>query len=206
MIRGRDHYDPVVQDPPVEYELPAVRGMRIELPGVYVSADDVSVLAMRYAEQWHGEAREALIELARYFTLMTGGEADSGPQDAPEPPSVAAPETPEAQEPPAFVYSRPEPQAAAGAVARVEVFPEVDAAGLASYWRARGVNGGGVIVDHGIGSINHEDLIRDCGHRWPGIDIFELPDETSDSVWNETTSASTWNGRQRPSERRLFGQ
>lgn len=176
-------YDPKVEEPPA-VELPPVRGMLIELPGVYVAAEDVQAVLARYAEQWHGEAREALYEMARFFGQMEAGDAADEPSAPPE-----APPAPE-------VVWVPQP------VVRAEVFPNEDG----SYWYGRGVAANGVIVDDGVSGINHDGVIDLCRRRWPDADIFEVPDSLSDSVWQESNPAATWNGRHRPSERRLFGR
>jgi hypothetical protein len=86
--------------------------------------------------------------------------------------------------------------------ARVEVYPNEDG----SYWYARAVDPVGFIISPPVGQISHQGVLEDAARIWPGVDVYEIPDEMADSIWAESNPASTWQGRQRPSPRRMFRQ
>lgn len=212
MPYGRRHYggyDPEIQvAPPPEPELPPVRGMSIELPGVYVAAADVAALLARYAEQYHLEGREALLEAAGVFADMTA----PGPVDElSEPPSPILDEPVEVPlEDPPPVAPEPAPPVEAP-LPEVDPHPDVDRVELypdqsGTYWYARAVNAGGWIIgEYGsVQGIQRDQVETDARNRWPGKEIHELQDGMGDSRWDEEHATFGWNNRRRPSPRRLW--
>jgi hypothetical protein len=226
-------YDPIIQgsappddELPRDDELPPIRGVVVEFPGAYIAASDVSEVLARYALRWQGEAREALLEMARYFASIEGTEAAGGqeapPEATPEPdwePAAASgddgtdPVTPEP-----MVWSSPQAAPSTPAndptapdqhpdVALVELYPDIDATGTVTYWNARPVNAEGIILPGGFGNINHDELVKLVLVTWPGKTVQVGPDATFDALWQREHGPGGFNGfgRLRPSPRRLFG-
>lgn len=166
-------------------EIPPIENfIEVARPGFYLLTEDVSATLARMAERYAGEGRVALLEAARAFA---------------------------ASEPEPDLQSRTEPvlgsdgEQIGWVVAegqRVEVYPNEDG----SYWYGRLVNAGGEIADGPYGQINHDGVLADARRWWSGVPVYEVPDALTDTVHAETNPAATWNGRQRPSVRRLFGR
>lgn len=181
-------YDPIVQvaepEPVEEAELPPVSGIYVDVPGVYILAADVAAALLRMAAEVDGEARSALVGAAESFSEAA--------VDLPV--AEAVPE----QEEPLSVSTEPvvddDPE-----VARVEIFPDQE-----GKWYARPVRSDGSIVAVTDGSIDRDYVERDATVRWPGKEIFELGDAMGDSIWDEQHHAFGFNGRRRPSPRRLW--
>lgn len=67
-----------------------------------------------------------------------------------------------------------------GAVAtRVEMYPDDD-----GRWHARGVTEDGTIVAEQRATFDRESAEMQARQRWPGLDIYEVPDATFDSTWD----------------------
>lgn len=205
------YYDPIVQsDPPPErtYELPPIKGWVAEAPGLYLRRDDIVACLGVYALEFHGEGREALLAVADVFVHLGDPDDAQEAPGAPEAPSESVPLVPQVR---AHLHEAIESGAAAVAagrdefpdVARIEVYPNTDG----TYWYARPVNHAGVILrtvlDRPMGPVR-EQVELTAANRWPGKPLFEIADEMGDSLWDEQHSSSTWNGRRRPSPRRMF--
>lgn len=198
MPRRQDFYEPLVETaPPPEPELPPIRGILAEVPGLYISARDAAALLGRYAEQYHGEGREALYAAAQVFAGLDAPDAGDALLAAPTAPLTPTPERDPAPpvEAPAVAVD-PE-------IARVEVYPDVD-----GKWHARPVDSTGAILFVTDGSFDRDYVERDAVERWPGVEIFEVADAMGDSIWDEQHTVgdarSAYTGRRRPSPRRLW--
>lgn len=203
-----------------DQETTPLRGLTVGQPGVYLLLDDV-VASLRYLAEYeeHELGRQALQEAAGWFGGVIvpdePGSASERPEEARARPYGGEDALPElgieTEEGPISLgdfIQRGAHVAGDGSVhagprvARVEVFPNEDA----SYWYARAVDHAGVILaqpNHTSG-IRREDVIAAAEREWPGAPIYEVPDALTDSIWNEQNPSATWNGRQRPSDRRLF--
>lgn len=98
-------------------------------------------------------------------------------------------------------YAIVEPSDPHPEVARVEIFPDPD-----GKWFARPVSADGSILIVTAGSFDKEFVVADVGTQWPGKEIHELQDAMGDSIWDEQDHLFGFNGRRRPSPRRLWNQ
>lgn len=187
-------YDPEIQTAvPAAEPLPPVDGLIIERPGVYLHAEAVSATLARMALLYHGEGRSALLEAARSF-------ADAGVEEPPE--ELLVVETP--HDPLVKILQAPfpfEPPDAHPEVARVEVYPNEDG----SYWYARVVTAEGeILLGETEQGINSGLVEEQAARRWPGKPVYEIADAMGDSIWDEQAHTFGFNGRRRPSPRRLW--
>jgi len=74
---------------------------------------------------------------------------------------------------------------AAGDASRVELYPEHDVRDNveALRWCARLIGEDGLIKEVSPGSIDHDDALRQAQELWPGLEVFELREESEDSTW-----------------------
>lgn len=84
-------------------------------------------------------------------------------------------------------------------IERVEIFPDLD-----GKWHARPVTNDGSILLVTEGDFNRDFVEQDATTRWPGKELFEVPDALSDSIWDEQATTFGFNGRRRPSPKRLW--
>lgn len=84
-------------------------------------------------------------------------------------------------------------------VARVEMYPDAE-----GKWFARPVTEEGAILTVTSGSFDKGFVERDAQSQWPGKTIHELQDSMGDSIWDEQDHLFGFNGRRRPSPRRLW--
>lgn len=68
---------------------------------------------------------------------------------------------------------------------RIELFPEQDVRDNAATlrWVARLVDEQGRIIQKSAGSFDHDDALRQAQELWPGLEVFELREESEDSTW-----------------------
>lgn len=224
MTRGPQFYDPEVQTTaPAEPELPPIQNfLGVEAPGTYLLTDDVSAWLARFAERFHGEGRLALLDAARAFAPAAPEPDVEEPPAEQEQPPAASPAPVPGPPPldmstdfpgtsgrgdtitvaPATIPAAPVADPQAFVPARVEVYPDE----TGRYWYARPVDASGRILGEPLSQVNHDGVIGDANRTWPGAPIHEVPDALTDSIWQESNPATTWNGRQRPSPNRLFGK
>jgi hypothetical protein len=69
---------------------------------------------------------------------------------------------------------------------RVELYPEHDIRDNVERprWVARLIGEDGLIVQHSPGSFEHDDALRQAQEMWPGLEVFELREESEDSTWD----------------------
>lgn len=215
-------YDPIVQDgslEPVEAEpveqYEGIRGVVVAEPGVYLLAEDVASTLRLMAENIPAQvsASEALLAAAESFQA-----ADLPPDDGEEVmpvtpffdtgtalpnPVIDAADLPVM--PDAAIGRTLSPiegmsgAASDSGVARVEIFPDSD-----GKWHARPVDETGKILSVSEGSFDRDYVERDARARWPERDLYELADVLGDSIWDEQATTFGFNGRRRPSPRRLW--
>jgi len=196
MPRRYQFYEPIVQaagaePPPVE--LPPIRGLPVEAPGMYLLAQDVTAMLRRMAETFPGDDERAALLLAAQLIDESVGIDFQAPL-GPPPPDLAPESNME------LGYPEPQHEPAPG-VARIEIFPNEDG----NYWFARPVDdGGNIIRQPPVEGIRRDQVEHDACLRWPGVEVYELPDAMGDSLWDEQHSLVAFNGRRRPSHRRLF--
>lgn len=68
---------------------------------------------------------------------------------------------------------------------RIELYPEgdvTDAAPGPLRWVARLIGEDGLIVAKTAGSFDHDDALRQAEQQWPGLQVFELREESEDST------------------------
>lgn len=180
MPRRPQFYDPEIQTVAPAVEERSIEGIYVPRPGVWVHVDDVADALRRMAEETDGDARDALVGAAESFS---GSEIDSQvAETSAEPERVAEP----------LLDDHPE-------VARIEVFPDE-----VGKWYARPVASDGSILLVTDGSFDRSFVETDAQARWSGKEIHELPDAMGDSIWDEQHHAFGFNGRRRPSPRRLW--
>lgn len=206
MRGGPTHYDPLIEGAPPPFEAPEpqpeptgpIQAVMVQVAGLYLRLDDVVAELRRIAfdlgHRSELSAREAVEAAAAAFEEIgvpeTQEEAPTGVRDAQDAPHE---------------YTRPvvtiplEQPDTDTAVYRVEVFPDAD-----GKWYARSVDSLGNILDTRNGSFDHEYVLKAARDRWPDVEIHELQDAQMDSIWEEEHHAFSFNGRRRPSPRRLF--
>lgn len=80
---------------------------------------------------------------------------------------------------------------------RIELFPEQDVRDNAATlrWVARLVDEQGRIIQKSAGSFDHDDALRQAQELWPGLEVFELREESEDSTWEGMgPSPRLWQG------------
>lgn len=203
-IRHR-FYDPIIQtaeeivaaNDHALAEIAPVRGVAVEVPGIYILASDVAAALRTMAADFDGEASEALIAAADSFS---GATVDGQPVAAEASVVEVAVEPLDFVKPYELIPAREWPPHPT--VARIEMYPNEDA----SYWYARPVNSEGEILltEQTVTGINR-DLVESVAlDRWPGAPMYAITDAMGDSIWDEQTHAFGFNGRRRPSPRRLW--
>lgn len=195
--RHRFH-DPIVQE---EAPPEPIHALLIERPGIFLHVDDVVAILSQ---------AEGLLAALDYFKAIS--VLDENPEEVmPVNPYVPDPNTAvpltvtPAAEP--TVTSDEDPRSAGESlaadpnpeVARVEVYPDAE-----GRWHARPVDAGGNILAVTEGSFDRDYVESDAAERWPSKEQFELGDSMGDSLWDEQVSTFGWNGRRRPSPRRLW--
>lgn len=198
-------YDPIIQtadeivaatEPASESEvidLPTIQGVAVGAPGLYLLASDVVAVLATMAETAGPEGFAALMTAADMFS---GATLDGLATEIAAEPTVTPDVVPVGKDSGA---ANPPPHPT---VARIELYPNEDA----SYWYARAVNAVGEIIhaDQAVSGINR-DLVESVAiERWPGAPVYALTDAMGDSIWDEQTHAFGFNGRRRPSPRRLW--
>lgn len=176
MPRRHNFYDPIIESPREETVVPEVSEGAV-VKGVVIESAGVYMHVDHVVEILRGWAKEQDSEILR-------AAADSFAQTQ----VVGGNQLP-AEE----VYPDP--------VSRVEIFPDPD-----GKWHARPVTEDGSILSVTEGDFNRDFVERDVLERWPGKQMFELPDAMGDSIWDEQASTFGFNGRRRPSPKRLWSQ
>lgn len=71
------------------------------------------------------------------------------------------------------------------ATRRIELYPEQDVRDNTTTlrWVGRLVDDKGLIIDKADGSFDHDDALRQAQELWPGLEVFELREESEDSTW-----------------------
>ena len=69
---------------------------------------------------------------------------------------------------------------------RIELYPEQDVRDntVTLRWVARLIGEDGLIADKSPGSFDHDDALRQAHELWPGLEVFELREESEDSTWD----------------------
>jgi hypothetical protein len=67
---------------------------------------------------------------------------------------------------------------------RIELYPEQDVRDNTTTlrWVGRLVDDTGQIIDKAAGSFDHDDALRQAQELWPGLEVFELREESEDST------------------------
>jgi hypothetical protein len=73
-----------------------------------------------------------------------------------------------------------------GGEQRIELYPEHDVRDNAENprWVGRLIGEDGLIKDTAPGSFDHGDALRQAQGMWPGLQVFELREESEDSTWD----------------------
>jgi hypothetical protein len=82
---------------------------------------------------------------------------------------------------------------------RIELYPEQDVRdnAVTLRWVGRLVSDEGVIIEKAQGSFDHDDALRQAQELWPGLEVFELREESEDSTWEGMgPSPRLWQNRQ----------
>ena len=89
-------------------------------------------------------------------------------------------------------------------MARIEFYPELDGSGQIGRWVARRIDHDGRIVGYTAGNFDHDAELAHAMELWPGLTVFELPDEQADSTWEGTgPSPRIWQNGHPPRLARL---
>lgn len=209
MPRQRQFYDPIIEaaQPPETFEgggatmPPTIQGLEAVATGTYWRLDDLIAYLLWASESFPTEPeRMAILAVAEAFGWRETPSEDVVPVPEGETLSDQITVLPSGEGfVEAWMATNPDPHPE---VARIETYPNEDG----TYFYARPVNAEGAIMAEPLGSIRREQVVEAALGQWPSKPIYEVPDAMGDSVWDEQVTVFGFNGRRRPSPRRLWNQ